>query len=200
MNDAVTVTVSEGTPTVTVDGSVVNVGVVDRPTRVEVCGTTVNVAASEEVVRVNVGAKQGPAGPVGPTGSGPCPSFTAENKSGGTLPAGRVVAVHSSGAGVTEADATDDTLPTVGLAVAPVAASVAGEYRTDGPLSLADWSGCLESGAAYLSPKSLYFLSATTPGTLTPTAPTTVGRVVQSVGYALTSDTLQIEIEIPILL
>lgn len=141
----------------------------------------------------------GAPGPQGPAGSGTAPNFAGENKSGGTLAAGAPVAVHSSGSGVASASATAAGYPAVGLAAGPVAPNVGGSYQTGGPMTLADWSGALDTAAAALTPKSLYFVSPTS-GKLTATPPTTVGRYVQAVGYAVTATTLEIEIGQPLLL
>lgn len=145
------------------------------------------------------GGPPGATGPAGPPGSGTAPNFTGENKSGATLAAGQVVAIHASGVGVDLASQTAAGYPAVGLAAAAVTAAVSGSYQTDGPLALADWSGSLDTAAATLTPKSLYFVSATS-GKLTATPPTATGRYSQAVGYAVTATTLEIEIGQPLLL
>lgn len=165
----------------------------------------VTVARTVSGVEVDVAAGQGLAGPPGatgpqgPAGSGTAPSFTGENKTGGTLAAGQVVAIHSTGVGVDLASALGTGYPAVGLATASVAASVGGSYQTDGPLTLTDWSGALDSGATTLTPKTLYFVASQN-GLLSGSPPTQVGRLVQVVGYAVSATTLEIEIGQPVLL
>lgn len=60
--------------------------------------------------------------------------------------------------------------------------------------------GAVESSAFALTFNTEYFLSPTTPGDLTSTAPTTAGQYVVSLGFALSSDTLVLNIGPRILL
>jgi len=146
--------------------------------------------------------RPGPPGPPGPPGAGggsASLTFSGTNQSGGTLAAGTAVAVHSSGVGVVKAKATASGYPAVGLATGSVAASGTGSYQTDGPMTLADWSGFLDTGSPTLTPKGLYFLSITD-GKLSMAVPSAGGQYVQPIGYAVNSSTLEIEISPPILL
>lgn len=70
-------------------------------------------------------------------------------------------------------------------------ALASGDYVPDGTLELSDWTAII--GTTELTPGTLYFLGST-PGTLTPTAPTTDGFYVVRVGRALTVTKLDIEI------
>lgn len=127
------------------------------------------------------------------------PTATGANQTGSTIAAGQVVAVHSSGVGVVLAKATASGYPAIGLAIAAVNSGVGGSFQTDGPLTLSDWSGALDTGSTVLTPKGQYFLSITD-GKLSMAVPTTVGQLVQPIGYAINANTLEIEIGQPILL
>lgn len=112
--------------------------------------------------------------------------------------AGFAVYVVSNGH-VDNAQADDFTTSgVVGICNGTVLATNTGEYITEGPLSLEDWTAV--TGSATLSPGSLYFLDKTTPGHLTTVAPSDGGESVVVVGRATDSLTLDIEIASPILL
>ncbi len=128
---------------------------------------------------------------VGPSG------FEAENKDAVTIKAGQQVTIHSSGTGVILANATDNSKNSVGVAVANIAVGFSGRIQTGDTLSLANWTDAM--GAATLGAKAIYWLD-TTSGKMTTSPPSTVGKVVQRVGYALDDHTLMIEIEDSILL
>jgi len=61
-----------------------------------------------------------------------------------------------------------------------------------------DWT--LIAGTAELSAGATYFLDPATAGRITATAPTVVSQFVVRVGRAVNARTLDIEIELPILL
>jgi hypothetical protein len=109
-------------------------------------------------------------------------TYSAENKQGATIDPGAVVAAHSSGVGVVLASAADVTKPAVGLMVSATLNAVAGLVQTEGIFTLDDWS--LVTGTTFLT-RGPYFVDPTTPGRLTPTAPTVDGQIVQCLGYAL---------------
>jgi len=56
------------------------------------------------------------------------------------------------------------------------------------------------AGTIALTPGATYFLDPSTAGRITTTAPTTAGQYVVRVGRAVDATTLDIEIELPILL
>lgn len=116
-------------------------------------------------------------------------TYAAENKNGTTLLAGQPVATHTSGTGVVAASAANGTLPCVGLIVADTIASVSGDVRTDGIVTMADWSAVI--GAVSLT-RGRYYLDPVTPGMLTQVAPTSAGQLVQAVGYAVDASRLDI--------
>ena len=89
------------------------------------------------------------------------------------------------------------TAQVVGLANEDIGAGGTGEYVTHGRVTKADWTSII--GAAALTAGSVYYLSTTT-GDLTTTAPTTVGEVVVRIGIALSTTTLNVNVEEPILL
>ena len=71
-------------------------------------------------------------------------------------------------------------------------------YLTEGMIERLDWTNI--TGASELAPGATYFLDSVTAGRITATAPTTVGQFVVRVGRAINARTLDIEIELPILL
>jgi hypothetical protein len=82
-----------------------------------------------------------------------------------------------------------------GIALAEVAPTFAGNYASDGLISLEDWSAV--TGSATLSVGATYFLSDVI-GQLTITAPQTSGLFVVRIGRAVTTSTLAIELGQPI--
>lgn len=90
------------------------------------------------------------------------------------------------------------TAAVIGLALSNAATATSVNYATDGYIDQDDWSAV--TGSPTLAPGALYFLSATTAGQLTTTAPTLPGQVVIEVGRAVSSKRLAIEIQPPILL
>mgnify|MGYP003146574639 CR=1 FL=1 len=123
--------------------------------------------------------------------------FSTENKEGATIEAGQIVATHSSGTGVVLANATDTSVPAVGLMRAQTADTVSGDVQTDGVYELSDWTNVI--GATTLSAKAKYYLD-TTDGLLTATPPSTSGNIVQLVGRAISPTKLDISIGPRILL
>lgn len=79
---------------------------------------------------------------------------------------------------------------------APAFASV--NYELDGIIQQINWTNV--TGTASLSPGQIYYLSPTTAGKLTTIAPTTSYQLVCKVGIAISPSTLNLEIELPILL
>lgn len=82
-----------------------------------------------------------------------------------------------------------------------VAASASGSIQTDGILTAttAQWD-IITGGTGGLTAGSVYFLSSTTAGKLTLTAPTSSGEYVTRIGRALSTTQLDISITPPILL
>lgn len=119
----------------------------------------------------------------------------AENKEPSSLPAGAIVAMHSSGSGIVRASADDSMLPAVGIIPTSRMASEVGIVQTDGTLELNDWTAIV--GTTTLAANASYYLS-TTPGQLTTTIPQGAGRLVQAIGKAVTPTTLDISIMNPI--
>jgi hypothetical protein len=150
--------------------------------------TNIFRASSGQVIVSRVGTP-GPQGPAGADGT--TATFDAENKSGGTLSAGIVVATHSSGSGTVKAIATAFGTLAIGLAAESTLSSVSGEVQTSGSLTLSDWTAI--TGATELVARGRYYLSAATAGLLTTTAPSTVGHIIQLVGVAISPSTLDID-------
>lgn len=82
-----------------------------------------------------------------------------------------------------------------------VAAAASGSIQTDGILTAttAQWD-IITGGTGGLTAGSVYFLSSTTAGKLTLTAPTSSGEYVTRIGRALSTTQLDISISPPILL
>ena len=84
-----------------------------------------------------------------------------------------------------------------GLVAADTVSGVAAEIKRD-TLTLADWTAV--TGTTNLTPGAVYYLSTTTPGALTTTAPDSTDNVLVRVGVASAADTLSIQIGTPIIL
>lgn len=90
------------------------------------------------------------------------------------------------------------TTQVVGISIADVSVGVGCKYITEGSIERSDWMEV--AGTATLSPGVTYYLSPDTAGRITATAPTTAGQYVVRVGRAVNTTTLDVEIELPILL
>ena len=86
----------------------------------------------------------------------------------------------------------------VGLSLSDVVAGIGCSYVTEGQVERTDWTEV--AGTVNLAAGATYFLNPSTAGRITTVAPTTVGQYVVRVGRAIDSTTLDIEIELPILL
>lgn len=128
-------------------------------------------------------------------GSGPTEieaTFDSDTKKG--------MVVYITGVGHAELAKADSqtTALAIGLAYEDVAAAATGKYLTEGQVEKTDWADV--TGSATLTPGAIYFLSKDTAGFLTTTAPSTAGESVTRVGLALSTTTLDVEIDRPILL
>jgi hypothetical protein len=90
------------------------------------------------------------------------------------------------------------TTQVAGIAQNAVAAGSSCHYLTEGEITQTNWT--LIAGTATLTIGATYYLDLSTAGRITSTSPTAVGNYVVRVGRATTSTTLDIEIELPILL
>ena len=109
---------------------------------------------------------------------------------------GRPVYLKATGhADLARADAIA-TAGAIGFAIIAAEPTAAVEYVTEGKLTLADWT--VVAGVAALVAGTTYYLDAASPGRITSTAPTTVGRYVVRLGRATSTITLDVEIESPI--
>lgn len=136
----------------------------------------------------------GPQGPPGPPGASL--AYALVNADSVTLPVGTPVAVVSGG-GVVRAKASDATRPAIGVLAAAAVVGAACLVQLGGALQTPDWTAAF--GAASLVPGQRYFVSATTAGKASTTVPTTGGTVIQGIGVALTTDTLDVSITPPYL-
>lgn len=110
------------------------------------------------------------------------------------------MAVYVSGSGTVDLAQADAAATTkvIGLASADVAASAIGYYAPEGQITRSDWTDI--TGSAALTPGVYYYLSESTPGQLTSTAPTTATQYVVAVARAFSTTQLDVEIAQPILL
>lgn len=90
------------------------------------------------------------------------------------------------------------TTQVVGLSQSDYTVGQACNYLTEGRIERTDWT--IVAGTIDLSIGATYFLDPNTAGYITTTAPTTAGQYVVRVGRAIDARTLDIEIELPILL
>jgi hypothetical protein len=90
------------------------------------------------------------------------------------------------------------TRKVAGFAITAATSGYAVKYNADGKLTKSDWTAV--AGAAALSPGTDYFLSTSSAGSITSTAPTAAGDYVVRVGVASSTTVLDIEIEASILL
>ena len=93
---------------------------------------------------------------------------------------------------------TAGTVQVAGLALEVVGVGFSCDYISEGSIERSNWS--VIAGTTSLSPGATYFLDPTTAGRITTTAPTITGQYVVRVGRAISTTTLDIEIELPILL
>lgn len=98
------------------------------------------------------------------------------------IPAGAVVNFYSVAGTITarKASALDGTKPGMGFSESNQTNGSVGSFRA---------SGFCESMSG-LVPGNYYYLSDSSPGNVTATAPTTAGHLVQGIGLALTSTTM----------
>lgn len=82
---------------------------------------------------------------------------------------------------------------------ASIAAAAAGIVQTDGVLvaTTGEWDA-VTGGSGGLTPGSAYYLSATTAGMLTTTAPSSAGQFVVRIGLAISATEMDISITPPI--
>lgn len=108
--------------------------------------------------------------------------------------------LYLTGAGHVNLAKADDgsTSQVVGLSQADYTLGQACKYLTEGRIERMDWTTV--AGSANLSIGTTYFLDPNAAGHITTTAPTTAGQFVVRVGRAVDARTLDIEVELPILL
>lgn len=90
------------------------------------------------------------------------------------------------------------TAGVVGVCFSAASADQAGQYVTEGQVVRSNWT--LIVGSTLLTPGSVYFLDASTPGCLTDTPVSGEGNCVTVVGRAVDETTLDIEVGPPIML
>jgi hypothetical protein len=124
------------------------------------------------------------------------PSYSAQADS--NMNAGQPVYLKSNGhIDLARANAIGTSI-VVGLLLSDVLSTFAGAYIKDGSLYLVDWTAVI--GVASLALGATYYLDPDLAGCLTAIAPTSTGKFVCSVGQAVSTKTLAIEIQPKILL
>lgn len=118
--------------------------------------------------------------------------FTGTNNDSVTIFKGQPLAV-----GIVRASAADDTKNAVGLAGETALSGASIPVQAGGTVSQADWTAV--TGTTLLSPGFDYFLSVAS-GLLSLSQPVVSGQIVQPVGTALSTTTMLVEIDTPILL
>lgn len=103
--------------------------------------------------------------------------------------AGHVLPAQANAAGTTQV---------AGVSFTDTSAGFICKYYTEGRVEKSDWTDI--TGVATLSAGVTYFLDPSVAGRITSTAPTAAGQYVVRVGRAVNTTTLDIEIELPILL
>jgi hypothetical protein len=124
-------------------------------------------------------------------------SYEAQNKDSVIIQAGAPVTQHPSGSGVVLASAAQVSTFCVGFALAAISPGFAGSILTDGLLVLADWTPLI--GTVSLQAKAKYYLDPVA-GRITASAPSAQGQIVQFIGIAIDTSTLEIRISQTILL
>lgn len=119
----------------------------------------------------------------------------AENIGAETIQPGMACAVYFAG-GVRLASSAPG-FQAVGLAVQVIAPGNAGDVRLAGLLMLSDWAAV--TGTSTLQPGANYCLQ-TTPGQLGNTPTLTPGQTLQWIGHAVSTTTLKIAVDPPVLL
>ncbi len=90
------------------------------------------------------------------------------------------------------------TTQVVGLSITDTTSGFTCNYLTEGRIERSDWTDI--AGVTNLSAGVTYFLDPVLSGRITSTAPTVAGQYVVRIGRAVSTTTLDIEIELPILL
>lgn len=117
-------------------------------------------------------------------------SFTAESDA--AISAGQIVYIKgTSHVGLASCAVTVAEASAVGIALASVGIGDAATIRSEGKVTMPDWSAV--AGSANLSVGSVYFLSPTA-GMITTAAPTSVGQFVMCIGRAVSTSTLDLQI------
>lgn len=153
------------------------------------------VSTSASIVSVG---QQGPPGLPGAIGVGPSAGYSAENRSGVSLPAGCPVTPYSpGGVGFIAANASSAQTRSVGLLASSVGPGFAAVVQTSGVMALSDWTAIV--GTVSLVVGARYFLDST-PGRLTTTSRSVAGQLFQQVGEAVLPGSMLINNSICIIL
>ena len=142
----------------------------------------------------NGGGPRGPTGPAGATGAtGPAGSSqpsTLTKIAGANLSAGMPCSI-TAAAVPAQAATSPSTATVAGLVVADAAVTTTVILQYAGPLTLttAQWDA-RTSGSGGLFAGLWYYLSPSTPGAITATAPSVGGEFVTPIGYAYDATTM----------
>lgn len=123
--------------------------------------------------------------------------YTADNGNAGNITIGQVVYV--SGSGQMDLAKADNGVSSKAHAVVidtTISAGSTGNFKLDGIIVSTDWTEV--TGEVELTAGALYFLSDTVAGGLTSSATTTSGSYIVSIGKALSTTELDINMGLPI--
>lgn len=159
--------------------------------QVTVTSNQINVSIDGSGNVTAIISNTGPQGPQGAKGDPGAPgdNFTAENQDNVSFVPGNIVAVIANGTGVILANASNNNKNAIGIATTGVSVGNPEVVQTNSSISLSDWT--LITGSASLSPNTIYYLS-TVSGMLSTTPPVSIGNIVQQVGRAINTMTLEI--------
>ncbi|MFO1351907.1 MAG: hypothetical protein U1F68_15035 [Gammaproteobacteria bacterium] len=178
------ITVSGSGATWTIDNGVVTLAKMANMATNKLLGRSTAGSGAPEEISVGSGLSL-TSGTLSSTGGSSSRTETASE----ALTAGDIVSYHnSSGAKVRKANATDNTKPAQGFVLANVSNGATGSVF--GP-------GQVVSGLSSLTIGADYYLS-TTGGGITTTKPSTVGNVVQRVGWAVSATELMFQPDVPL--
>jgi|SRR5208337_272590 len=192
-NEPVTINVEQTTETIVIDNSPLSVSIANNPLAISFAETPVSVSLNQNntnVIVQSVGLQGNPGA------SGATTPFILETDD--NVLTGQPIYIKNTGhLGLAQANTTA-TSKVAGLVQTDTAPTFACPCLSIGKVARTDWT--LVAGTVSLTIGAEYYLDPNTPGMITTIAPVSVTQIVVSIGNAVASDTLNIEIEQPILL
>lgn len=170
---------------------------VNATLEIEVAGAIVDVATvtladNPTVATTNVG-EQGPPGPPGASGSG---TFTATNQHGATVRKGAPLKLVTNGCDLAQANSA--TNRAIGVNSADCNSGQPATIIRQGVVTSSDWTAV--TGSSQLVANSDYCLVQGSAGMLSTSIPMGSGDIQQWIGKAISTDSLLVDVQLPILL